>query len=438
MGAAAAAEEIDMTEKKPRPRRVAADEAHAWARNLRLRNQYAKSVLTALTLYVNGEGEAFVAIPSLAEDCEMAPNTVRSRLAWLEQIGAIARFPQWIDENGRRNGEGRGKRTTDLIRLLLDADAEVIEARAAGEAPEHAGSDPVSPSRGEGLNQEADAASVEGEAVSQDCNGPSVALQQPSTCAEGLISEPESEPEDSPPAPPSGGAFDAAPDGWKEFERAFTGDGQPIVRVSIAMRVFEALKPDERAKATEAAKGLIESRRRERKPGAKPSAQTFLREPDSWGGFARFAPRPEPDRTWIAEGSAEYRAVCVLRSIMGREPPKPQEAAEHPGERGIWRVGAFERDLLALAECDPGEAPGWEIIEENTQRFAAWARKIGEWTGGSVKPVRILTGGESTISAFGENYTVPKSVSGLRVPRPWPPRKDGSWSDDRAVEGDAA
>jgi post-segregation antitoxin (ccd killing protein) len=71
---------------------------------------------------------AYVAIPTLAEDCELSDDTVRNRLAWLEEIGAIARRPQWIDEYGRRNAEGRGKRTSDLIRLMIDVDPEVIEA----------------------------------------------------------------------------------------------------------------------------------------------------------------------------------------------------------------------------------------------------------------------------------------------------------------------
>jgi hypothetical protein len=47
-----------------------------------------------------------VSIPTLAEDTELSQQTVRNRLAWLEEIGAIARLPQWIDEYGRRNGDG--------------------------------------------------------------------------------------------------------------------------------------------------------------------------------------------------------------------------------------------------------------------------------------------------------------------------------------------
>ncbi|WP_409188426.1 helix-turn-helix domain-containing protein [Bradyrhizobium sp. RDM4] len=96
-----------MTTAKRRARRIAADEAHAWARNLRLNNPHAKLTLSMTSLYVDGDGFCFVSIQTLADDTELSTQTVRNRLAWLEEIGAIARLPQWIDEFGRRNGEGR-------------------------------------------------------------------------------------------------------------------------------------------------------------------------------------------------------------------------------------------------------------------------------------------------------------------------------------------
>src|SRR5262245_8109676 len=117
---------------KYRKRRIAADEAHAWARNLKLHNPLAKLVLCMVKGYVNGDGVCYVGIEALSEDSELAPETVRKRLAWLEQAGAIARFPQWIDACGRRNGDGNGRRTSDEIRLLLTADPDDIEARARG------------------------------------------------------------------------------------------------------------------------------------------------------------------------------------------------------------------------------------------------------------------------------------------------------------------
>jgi hypothetical protein len=43
-----------------------------------------------LSLYVDGDGYCFVSIPTLADDTELSRTTVRNRLAWLEEIGAIA------------------------------------------------------------------------------------------------------------------------------------------------------------------------------------------------------------------------------------------------------------------------------------------------------------------------------------------------------------
>ena len=61
-----------------------------------------------LTLDVNGDGACFVSINQLADDCELAAETVRRRSAWLEQIGVLIRRPQFIDEYGRRNSDVAG------------------------------------------------------------------------------------------------------------------------------------------------------------------------------------------------------------------------------------------------------------------------------------------------------------------------------------------
>jgi hypothetical protein len=117
------------------PRRIAFDEAHAWARNLRLGNAYAKSLLMALAGYVNLDGICFVGIDQLAEDTDLSTDNVRKQLAWLEEVGVIARIPQWIDANGRREGESRGKRPLDEIHLLTKSDSDEIKARARKRRP---------------------------------------------------------------------------------------------------------------------------------------------------------------------------------------------------------------------------------------------------------------------------------------------------------------
>ncbi|WP_257164781.1 helix-turn-helix domain-containing protein [Bradyrhizobium sp. SRS-191] len=189
---------------KRRPRRIAADEAHAWARNLRLGNIQAKMVLSMLALYVDGDGVCFVGIPTLAEDCELSADTVRRRLSWLDEIGAIRRTAQWLDSCGNRNTEGRGKRTSDKIKLLYDADPDPIEARARGERVPKAtaGAVAVSPSWLPGLNPNgAEFSPGEHQGV-LPLVSPKPGLDQTSHCSQGLISEPEPE---SSPLPPSKG-----------------------------------------------------------------------------------------------------------------------------------------------------------------------------------------------------------------------------------------
>ncbi|MBR0695966.1 helix-turn-helix domain-containing protein [Bradyrhizobium lablabi] len=223
-----------MTTAKRRPRRIAADEAHSWARNLRLRNVSAKAVLTNLTLYVDGEGFCWVGIPSLAEDLEMSADTIRRRLSWLEEIGAILRQPQWIDEYGNRNSDSRGRRTTDKIRLLFEADIDAIEARAAGRAvadEREANSTPSDPSNLRGSDDDADPGNLRG-------SDPRLGLGRPSQSCEGLISEPEPE---LPPKSPSGGL----PGDRKQVEEAEPEEFGPTFDAYVG---HEVMRRDRRSR----------------------------------------------------------------------------------------------------------------------------------------------------------------------------------------------
>lgn len=378
---------------KPRPRRIAADEAHAWARNLRLRNPYAKLLLCMLTQYVNGEGTCFVAITTLAEDCELSTGTIRSRLAWLENVGAIARFPQWIDDAGKRNGDGRGKRTSDDIRLILTADPDAIEARATGDADyvEADESVNVSPARGEGLNPSPEPVRTP------------VALQQPSNCVEGLDSS-EPEPEDSPQAP-QGGPSDASPDGWEDFKTTFEADGDPILKVTLAKSIFSALTVAERQQATRAAKGLIAKRGRDKKPGTKPSAQSFLREREAWEAFEKLEQQAAEtaDRRIVTEDSREGRAWRALWRMAGHLSPVSFSSQG----RQCFSVRSLSAQHLALADCidERGQPIGkWISVDAGSNEAGAWRRLVSDTIGRSLNP----------------HYG---------VPAPFPPRADGTWPE---------
>lgn len=387
------------TDTKRRARRVASDEAHAWARSLRLNNPNAKTVLRALALYVNGEASCFVGIDQLADDTDLSPDTVRRRLVWLEQIGAIVRLPQWVDANGRRNSEGRGKRTTDEIRLLLDADADDIEARALGEAIEIA--DDVSPSRQQGLS---DVPEIAAETVS-----PAPALGQPSQSCDHLTSEPE--PEDSP-LPPLRGA--GALEGWKEFESDW---GEPILRQSIAQQVWAALSADERLLARRAARGYSVHLRSQRKPPARLGAHLFLKERDAWEGFAKLAPDAAAAKSALPvsydPASPEGRAIAALYAVARSRAPENRGRIVYPRE--------ITPQLLAFADADKSPRLCW--IEDREQ--------IGAWFGFIAQHVP----GNRT-SLWDTKGVGVDMRRGIYAPHPWPPTTKGEWSAPKKLMTD--
>lgn len=410
-----------------RKRRVASDEAHAWARNLTLHNPFAKSVLRAIALYTNDEGSCIAGLSTLAEDCDLSEDTVRKRLKFLEDIGAIVRLPNWLDDSGRRNSEGRGKRTTDDIRLLLEADSDEIEARARGEIPAEGGADgdEISPRPQQGLNSEAETVSP--------LPVPPLAVGQPSDSGKGLTSEPEPEPEASP-QPPSGGegGLPSADQGKQEpehFAEFWAGyPGHRVMDRYRALQVFFALNDTERALARAAAPLLAEDLvKLKRKPK---DAYKWLRD----RGFEQYpdAKLPEkvqelPPKVFYPEGSPEFCAVKAA-FVIGR---MIEFRSDWDGpRRGIWRRGAVGLDLLKLApfvDADVEALP--EIVIEHSQEFAAWRDRLKRWTGYLPEARKIWT--EPRDPAVHDlPFTHPqhrwrKHVLGLRVPWPFPPSATG-------------
>src|SRR6185312_6267865 len=291
----------------------------------------------ALALYVNGEGSCFAGIDQLSDDTDLSPDTVRRRLVWLEQIGAIVRLAQWLDQNGRRNAEGRGKRTTDEVRLLLAADIDEIERKAtgAGETETELNSSTettaISPSTGQGLESPSESVS------------PRLAPRQPSQSCDHLTSEPE--PEDSP-QPPSGGS--EAPEDWKEFEKDWS---EPILRQTLAQQVWTALKPEERNLARSAARGYVAYRKAQRKPPNVIGAHLFLRERDAWEGYAKRDPGARVGITGIAADSPEGTALRNLYAVARAQLFENQNRIVYPGE--------VTPQMLAFAEIPDRSAWPW-------------------------------------------------------------------------------
>jgi hypothetical protein len=388
-----------------RKRRIAADEAHSWARNLRLGNAHAKYVLCMLTLYVNGEGVCFVSIPQLSDDCELAGETIRRRLAWLEEIGAIARRAQWIDDSGRRNSDGRGRRTSDEIVLLLEADCDDIEGRASG----HGGlSDPVSQT-GSG-----DDTKIAQPSVSPPTGTPLA----PSLRTGPESSEPEPEPEDSP-LPPSGGPRD---EGWEDFKQAWI---EPMSRPSIAFAEYQKLTPPLQERVPRAANGYWAWHKAQGKKAPTPiSAQTFLREIDGWPSWETYAQQKaerHPELFFVAEGSEDWRARLVLYHIAGSAMPPARNCDEGRGAKFSKSLTPALLSLAVFADSDPTT---WPIKKKGSQQCGAWRSFL------CIDPREYVTGRtrkEFLPGQWTDNW--PIKESGLRVPPTpdgFPPRKDGS------------
>ncbi|WP_440640264.1 hypothetical protein ACSHT2_02665 [Bradyrhizobium sp. PUT101] len=394
-----------MTTAKRRARRIAADEAHAWARNLKLRNLQASILLRSLSLYVDGDGVAFAAIPTLAEDCDgLSVDTVRRRLVWLEQVGAIARQPQWLDENGVRNGHGRGKRTTDEIRLLFDADPDLIEARAQGRAP-HVGEEnaaettEISPSSQLGLNSTVSPRP----ALGQDSVSPS------STCDQ-LISEPEPEPE-SPKAPEGGEEGRCAdderePDGFSEAWSAWPGRELQGHRRDLALVEFRKLPADKQRHCRQAVP-LFAAARARAGYDKHPNFHLWIRN----RGFEEFPYRPDgsaaPSSGPIEEASEAGRAITALYAVARTRPFVSNGRVIYPG--------GVSAQLLAFAAV--AEKAAWRWITDR-QQIAAWTAFLAAHVRGG-RPALLEKRGEET---------------GFYAPGPWPPRKDGGWPELAAAE----
>lgn len=411
-----------MKSEKRRARRIAADEAHAWARNLRLNNPHAKLTLSMLSLYVDGDGYCFVSIPTLSDDTELSTTTVRSRLAWLEEIGAIARLPQWIDEYGRRTGDGKGKRTSDLIRLMIDVDPEVIEAGASGDL--EAVSREVSPTPHGGLNQVAETAS------------PAAGLCQPFDSAQGLTSEPE--PESSPKSPSrgrEGDREDLEENEPEHFAPAWQAwPGHEAMRRDLALAEFRQLEPDKQLLCRAAIGPFVDMLKR-LKRDAVPNFHLWIRQRRFEEFPSARLPDPPPERRWI--NGAELAGLQLAARMASR--PAPRLVDDPDRGRGLWSTRPLQPDLAALARFAGEDPQGWQQVELGTPPFAAWRDRLALWLGGEIEAERVWTEPHRpeihNLPAMHPNFRLRKSKMALRVPAPWPPHRDGTWSNE---EGECA
>jgi hypothetical protein len=383
--------------------RIGSDDALRWARRIRINNPYAKSILRAVANYMNEDGAAWPGVDTIALDTDIAPDTVVARLRWCESIGAIVLLRCWVDENGRRNYDGRGRTTSTEIRFLFDADLDEIESNATnatkprvlrGAALAAHEAKALSPRPDGELNEDHPDADGPRPGREQTDVSSGLAPEQPPPRAdrtEELDSKKDS------PLPPKGG--EAQPDdGWKEFEEAWQ---EPILRQSIARQVWSALTVPERDLAKRAAHGYVLWRKRQPKPPNVINAHTFLREADAHPRYAAIATsRDTTSLSLVKIDSTEGTALAVIHAVARM---RPLEIS--PGEFTLR--GEPTAQLLAMAEAPP--RPSWQWIEDRN-KIGAWHEFVVPW-----------------VSKNRPEFVIERNgMKGIFAPWPWPPRKDGS------------
>lgn len=399
-----------MTEKARSRARIGADYARSWAREICLKNPYAKAVMLAVANYMNEDGSAYPGIGTIARDTDISEDTVVQRLRWLEKIGAIALFKCWVDENGRRNYDGRGRVTASEIRFLFEADVEEIEAAAVSDSrPQTLRGAAKQSAKASGDNEQADDAisprhGREQTPVDESVISTGLAPDQPPPAA-ARTEEQEVYP---PKSPPSADEADAPrePETGTPYGTFSEVYGEGSVRPEKAHHRWQALSETERQLAIRAARAYRTQRQAAKKALMDPAR--FLADPALWNEFASKPTADAAAMRAVPIASLEGRAVTCLWRLSGRSPFTFQS-----GDGPMISVkGNASPQVLALARCvdDAGRQAGqWTRVEVGSQPFGAWRELLGK--------------------AIGRPPWVRPGQSSIDVPAEFPPRADGSWPE---------
>lgn len=440
--------------EKKRARRISSAEALAWALNLRLNNTIAKFILCVLAQYVDGDGICFVSVNTISEDTELVTQTIRSRLGWLEEIGVIARTAQWIDEFGNRNSTGKGRRTSDNIRLMVALDAVQLEERAKnksrknpseieGQSDREQDIDPPRHAGSSDMEQDVDPQYLAGseDGMPPSCPSalpPNCHSNRPSSCVQGLISEHEHEHEhESPPNPPPGDVRASEDDLDVRENEHFVGfwenyPAHEAMERYRALEIFVTMTVEEQIHARAAAPLLaVTLEKLKRRPR---DAHKWLAT-QGWREFpqAKLPPKGIAPARRLIRGN-ELRAVALAMKIAGLRPLSAvvtKSAEDGRSSEGIFWGREIGPDLLAMAKFEGTDDGQWDVTLEGNPQFAAWRDRLKTWVG-TVEPQRIwlepYIAEVHGLAGSDPAFRPRKSSHGFRVPHPWPPLKDGSWS----------
>jgi hypothetical protein len=384
--------------------RIGADAARVWARELDLGNPYAKAILLAVANYMNEDGIAWPGLVTISRDTDISEETVAKRLRWLESIGAIVLFKTWLDENGRRNQNGRGKPTSSEIRFLFDADADEI-SQAAKEGTES------KPLRGAALQSHEQKSEVStrprGELNTEVQHPVSTqpAPEQPPPASDCSI-EGNLEQEEDPPNPPLGG--DRAQvdqdfeDDIAEFIREYPDS---ITHLPQLRNVLAAMDKAERRKVVTAVRGYAEHIRgweRRGRPKSVKGAHLWVAN-GLWQGYVPAGEKAVTAALMqrVAVNSDAGKAWAVLHKIAH---VTPLEGAGH-----FILPRPLSPQGMAFAHAPPES--DWVFIgSDQINQCGAWRSLLADVMAGVSRPELVWERG---------------GKRGFLAPWPWPPRKDG-------------
>ena len=366
-------------------RRIASDEASTWARKLVLGDALAKYVLRSAALYVDDHGLAAVSLESLSDDTELSIATVRRKLRWLEQIGAVTLIDRWIDENGRVNYEKRGKQTFGQIRLEVDADVMDIAMKA--------GDVPLPRTKREKAEQENQPSRSDTpaeqplNAVSPPAAG--VTLESPPySCLESTLKNKKEPPQ----TPPKQGGLSEATD--KRFEEFKSGYPDAILDPDKAKAMLGSLSEPDQIAAVTSLPHYADYLRRRKQNSVK--GHIYLKK-RMWEAFTGAQASAAATSSVVPFDSRAAKALTVACRILGMSSP-PRCST------GYVCSAPITPQLLALADAPPESE--WLIWESGTQSSGAW------------RGLRDL---------LPQKWGMPR-LERIRAPWRFPPRIDGTLS----------
>ena len=388
-----------------------------WAMAQSTGSPSAQCVLYVIADVANPEGIGWPSIDYIAKRSQQSADTVRRRLKDLETGGYLVRFERH---------DSTGRRTSDEIRLQMGGDAVSVDPEPDPETG--ADGNETNPENGAQKTGKGDPGKLRGApgtavpgGPSQWCEGHSEPSNEPLTPQEPLAAD------DAPRGSASGGKARIDAD-LSRFLKCYP---IPTTRLAEVRQLFGALAGAEPDQAVTAAMGYrLFCERNKRKPI---DAAKFLRDPEQWAQFVRYAPSPKPERVFLVEGSDEWRAWGVLRALMhGFERFGPFETRD--GQTGGWfpELPAGALSLADFAAPHGGPTPDWPLIEFESRQWWAWVKRARLW-GAELFEADMVDTGETYQQKLpgGRVERWPVRVKGLRFPLEWPPPLAGTTHSDK-------